>query len=84
MILNGYTEQCNENDFLEHKSTWFLRDLKNSRYNYIGMSIKRYKGGVIQKPQWFWKIFKDMSQFFVRNNPSQAFHLFCVKQIHQP
>lgn len=80
VVPNGFVEQHDENDFLEHRSGWFLKDFKN--YKCIGMSgiknIKRDKGRIIQKPRIFWVLVKDFSQFIVKYFPKHAFHLFCV------
>lgn len=82
---NGFLAQgeYDSNPWQVHRSGWTVAEMKSRGYDVIGISgwrpIRGELGYVKHKPAWFWIIFSDITQLFVRSHPEKAFQILCVK-----
>jgi SAM-dependent methyltransferase len=87
---NGFVPQGerDQNPWQVHKSGWEVGEMRARGYEVIGINGWRPLRGeyayVRGKPEAFWIILSDISQFFVRNWPEKAYHLLCVKSLKEP
>lgn len=83
---NGFLSQgeYDSNPWQVHRSGWEVAEMKSRGYEVIGINgwrpLRGELGYVKHKPAWFWIIFSDISQFFVRSRPEKAFQILCVKR----
>lgn len=84
---NGFLEQgiYDNNPWQKHLSGWEVDEMRSKNYKVIGFNgLKSLRGEyakILNKPQKLWLLISDISQFFVKNKPENAFHILCVKDL---
>lgn len=81
---NGFMPQgdLNENPWQVHRSGWETSDFEKEGFKVTGINGHKSLRGdlavIKYKPLYFWTLISDISQFFVKKNPINAFHLLAV------
>lgn len=89
LVPNGYLPQSSKkvrlNPYMEHCSTWSVKDFLNLGYNIKGWSglkcLAGPHGWLFHNLESLFYILMTVSQPFVEKNPQYAFHLFCWKDV---
>ncbi|MEN9552399.1 MAG: hypothetical protein RI935_776 [Candidatus Parcubacteria bacterium] len=82
---NGFLPQGERygNPHQEHLSGWTADEMKGLGYKVIGFGgwkwLRPINFNIRFKPEWFWWIISDVSQFFVRDIPAKSFCILCIK-----
>lgn len=82
---NGFLPQgdINNNPWQVHKSGWEVEEMNKKRYRVIGINgwrpLRKEFAHIKYRPKVLWRLFSDISEFFVKNNPEKAFQLLCIK-----
>lgn len=82
---NGFLSQgeYDNNPWQVHKSGWTVKEMKKRGYEVIGINgwkpLKGEYASIRFWPKYFWIIISDITQFFVRNKPENAFQILCIK-----
>jgi hypothetical protein len=81
-LKQGYVEGSK---WQKHNSGWSVEEFQKLGYTVYGASgiksLKGYRASIKYKPWFFWCLVSELSQLYVYNKPSKAFHLFCIKRI---
>jgi predicted TPR repeat methyltransferase len=84
---NGFVPQeaFDNNPCQVHKSGWTVKEMKTRGYRVIGINGLRTllgeKALTKFRPEPFWGFISLLTQILVRNHPSFAFQILCVKRI---
>lgn len=82
---NGFLPQgnTNNNPWQIHKSGWKVKEMEKKGYQVIGIngwkSLRKEYAHIKYRPRILWRLFSDVTQFFVKNKPQKAFQLLCIK-----
>lgn len=84
---NGFVPQkpYNGNPWQEHKSGWTSEEMKQRGFDVVGLrGWKGFRGEMSYlkyRPKILFYLLSTITQFFVRNIPSFAFQILCIKRI---
>lgn len=84
---NGFLHQDEHsgNPYQKHRSGWTADEMKAMGYQVVGVNgWKPLLGEFAQPRLWpapFWRLISRLTQPLVRNHPSKAFHLLCIKEV---
>ena len=82
---NGFLPQgeYNNNPWQVHKSGWSVEEMRRRGYKVIGINgwkpLRGERARIKYKPKLFWLIFSILTIPLVRNHPTKAFQILCVK-----
>lgn len=84
---NGFLKQgeYDNNPWQVHKSGWTVKEMKAKGYEVIGINgwkpLRGEYSTLHYKPKYFWRLISDITQFFVKRKPQNAFQILCIKTI---
>lgn len=84
---NGFQPQgeFDNNVYQLHRSGWTVEEMESLGFKVVGMMgfkpLRGEFGEVRWKPKLFWHRVSVLTQPFVRNRPSLAYHLMCIKTL---
>lgn len=84
---NGFVPQApyDDNPFQEHLSGWEVDELSARGYRILGLHgwrpLRGELGVARWKPRRLWELVALWTQPLVRQHPTSAFHLLCIKDI---
>lgn len=84
---NGFHQQHDDrNSYEEHLSGWTVSEMKKKDYTVRGIfGYKRLRGPYHRlkfKPEFFWGLVSEITQFYTYFNPENAAALLCIKKIN--
>ncbi|MFN3561360.1 MAG: class I SAM-dependent methyltransferase [Chloroherpetonaceae bacterium] len=84
---NGFQPQgeFDNNIYQRHRSGWTVEEMESLGFKVVGMMgfkpLRGEFGEVKWKPKLFWHRVSVLTQPLVRNRPSLAYHLMCIKTL---